>query len=153
YHQSPTSNIIDSIEDLLDYNPNNFDGYRMIATTAEKAKMYILAEFSINEIPEDARTQEDLLTLARSLLEQKKFDKSLKIANSILEKSPENADAKDIVWKSSVDKQINQNVDLVVADGIKQVAPPKVDASQIVMSNAKAEDENSGTTGNAKQKK
>lgn len=47
---------------------------------------------------------------------------------------------------------MNQKIDLVMADGIKKVAPPKVDTSQIVMTNTKAEEEKDGKDGKAKPK-
>lgn len=141
-HNVPACTMIDTIESWLDYDPNNFVGYRMIAQTALEAKMYILADFSINEIPEENRIREDLLILARAAMEQKKFDQSLKIANSILESDPDDPEAKDIVWKSSVDKHMSPKVELVMADGIKRMAPPHVDAAQIVMTNPKTDDKN-----------
>lgn len=137
----------------MDANPNNFDGCRMLAKAAMDEKLHKLAEFSINEIPEDMRTHDDLLVLAQALMEQKKFDQSLKIANSILENYPEDPDAKDIIWKSSVDKQMNQKVNLMMADGIKTVAPPRVDASQIVLSNPQASEKKDEKDGKSKQKK
>ncbi len=152
-HKSPSWKILDSIESFIDCNPHHFDGYRMLAAAATNAKIYTLAEFSINEIPEEERTRDDLLTIAVSLLEQKKFDQSLKIANALLEKFPEDIEIQDIIWKSSVDKQMYQKVDLVMADGIKRMAPPKVNASEIVMSNPKTEEKEGDKNGNAKQQK
>ncbi|MDR0715769.1 MAG: hypothetical protein LBF25_03320, partial [Puniceicoccales bacterium] len=55
---------------------------------------------------------------------------------------PDDEEAKDIVWRSSVDKSINKNVNLVMADGCGSFVPPKVNSSEIVVSNPKKEGEN-----------
>lgn len=138
------SQIIDKIEELIDYDPTNLSGYRKIASIAKGAKMYNLLEFTINEIPIEERTYEDNILLARAFLEQKKFNQSLKVANLILENDPDNEEAKDIVWQSSVDKSMNKNLDLVMAGGLKKFSPPKVDASQIVLSNPQKRDDDDG---------
>ncbi len=151
-HRVPTWQLIDTIETWIDYDPTNFSGYRLIAQTANAAHMYNLTEFSINEISEEERTHNDYIILAEALLGQKKFDKSLKIANTLLEKNPDDNEAKDIVWKSSVDKQMDKKLDLVMANGISHIAPPKVDTSQIIVSNHKNEGDEDKDNGHSKQK-
>jgi tetratricopeptide (TPR) repeat protein len=133
--------ILDEIEGFLDGDPSSVVGYRYLSEVAFVAKFYNVVEFAIRAIPQEKRLRSDQLKLANALFAVKNFDDAVKVANSILENYPDDEEAKDIVWRASVDKSINKNVNLMMIDGCGSFVPPKVGASEIVMSSPKKEDE------------
>jgi tetratricopeptide (TPR) repeat protein len=137
----PTWRILEEIERFFDGDPSSIVGYRHMSEVAFGAELYGVAEFAIQAIPQERRSRSDLLRLADTFFEEKKFDDAVRVANSMLESDPDDEEAKDMMWRASVDKSINKNVNLVMVDGCNSFVPPKVDASQIVMSNQKREDE------------
>jgi len=139
---APAWRILDEIENFFDGSPSSVTAYRNLSKVAFAAKLYNIAEFAVHAIPEEGRLRSDWLPLANALFEEKKFDEAVNVANSLLEIDPNDEEAKDIVWRASVDKSINKNVSLRMVDGCGSFVPPKVDASQIVMSNPKKEGEN-----------
>ncbi|MDR2721160.1 MAG: hypothetical protein LBB15_02630 [Puniceicoccales bacterium] len=144
---APAWRILDEIERFFDGSPSSITGYRNLSEVAFGAKLYNVAEFSIRAIPQERRSRLDLIRLANTLFEEKKFDDAVGVANSLLEDDPDDEEAKDIVWRASVDKSINKNVNLVMAEGCGTFVPPKVDASQIVVSNPKKENEDGKKSG------
>ncbi|MDR1255684.1 MAG: hypothetical protein LBJ94_02020 [Puniceicoccales bacterium] len=149
---APACRVLDEIEKFLDGSPSSAIGYRNLAEVAFGAKLHSVTEFAIRAIPQERRSREDWLLLANALVEEKKFDRALEVANSLLESDPDDEKAKDIVWRASVDKSIGKNVDLVMVEGCNSFTPPKVDVSQIVVSTPKKEEENGAKNGEGKGK-
>ncbi|MDR0679763.1 MAG: hypothetical protein LBF42_01860, partial [Puniceicoccales bacterium] len=121
---APGWKVLDEIEGFLDGSPSSVIGYRNLSKVAFSERLYKVAEFAICAIPQERRLRSDWLRLANSLFEEKKFDEAVSVANSMLENDPDDEEAKDIVWRSSVDKSINKNVNLVMADGCGSFVPP-----------------------------
>ncbi|MDR2436288.1 MAG: hypothetical protein LBD33_03205 [Puniceicoccales bacterium] len=144
---APVWRIFDEIERFFDGSPSSAIGYRNLSEVAFEAKMYGTVEFAIQAIPEERRSRLDSIRLANTFFEEKKFDDAVRIANSLLENDPDDEEAKDIVWRASVDKSINKNVNLVMAEGCGAFIPPKVDASQIVVSTPKRDGEDGRRSG------
>jgi hypothetical protein len=143
---------LDEIESFLDGSPASSVGYRYLSDVAFEAKFYDVAEFAVRAIPQDRRSRPDWLRLANALCEMKKFDDAVQVANSLLESAQDDEEAKDILLRASVDKSINKNVDLMMVDGCGSFVPPKVNASEIVISSQKKEDEKEGKDGEKKRK-
>ncbi|MDR3274174.1 MAG: hypothetical protein LBS87_02460 [Puniceicoccales bacterium] len=149
---APAWRILEEIERFLDGSPFSAAGYRNLSEVAFAAKLYNVAEFALLAIPQERRFRADWLLLASSLFEEKKFDDAVNVANFLLEVDSDDEEAKDIVWRASVDKSINKNVSLMMVDGCGSFVPPKVDVSQIVVSNPKKEGENGAKDGERKSK-
>jgi tetratricopeptide (TPR) repeat protein len=151
--RAPIWQILDCIEKFLDGDPTSIFGYRDLAKSAFDAKFYDLTEFAIQSIPEDNRDRSDYLVLANALCDEKKFDEAVKVANLLLEEDPDDEEAKDVVWRASVDKSMNKNVSLMMVDGCGSfVPPPRVDASHIVLSNSKQSGEKEAQNGEKKSR-
>jgi tetratricopeptide (TPR) repeat protein len=144
--------ILDEIEGLMDGDPASIIGYRCLSEAAFEAKFHDVVEFAIRAIPQEKRLRSDWLRLANGLCTMKKFDDAVQVANFLLEGDPSDEEAKDILWRASVDKSINKNVNLMMVDGCGAFVPPKVDASEIVVSNPKKGDENGTRDGDKRSK-
>ncbi|MDR2778702.1 MAG: hypothetical protein LBB16_00220 [Puniceicoccales bacterium] len=123
--------VINAAENLLDINPTSAFAFKNILHAAYGAGYYKLVIFVSQKIIEMGAEIEDLVAIAQSYLNEKIFDQAAKIAKEVTELDPTNEDAKDILWKSSVEKHMNSDVALVTADGNKRFVPPRVDANKI----------------------
>jgi tetratricopeptide (TPR) repeat protein len=131
--------IIDDAENLLNVSPTSRFGFRAILHAAHDAGYYKLAIFVAEKIKGIDSDTGDLLAMARAYLNEKIFDKSAKIAKEISEMDPENEEAKDLLWKSSVEKHMNTEVTLVTAGGDRRFVPPKIDSDKIFIASHKDE--------------
>ncbi|MDR0741896.1 MAG: hypothetical protein LBE98_00315 [Puniceicoccales bacterium] len=134
--------MIDTAENLLDINPSSEFALRNILYAAYGAGYHKLVTFVSKKIMEMGAELEDLIVIAQSYLKEKIFDQAAKIAKEAMELDPANEEAKDILWKSSVEKHMNSDVALVTADGNKRFVPPKVDADKIFIASHSSHDEN-----------
>ncbi|MDR2628924.1 MAG: hypothetical protein LBC30_02970 [Puniceicoccales bacterium] len=123
--------VINIAENLLDISPSNEFALRNILYAAYEGGYYKLVIFVSQKVMEMEIELEDLIVIAQSYLNEKLFDQASKIAKEAMELDPANEEAKDILWKSSVEKHMNSDVALVTADGNKRFVPPKVDADKI----------------------
>ncbi|MDR2737922.1 MAG: hypothetical protein LBB18_03220 [Puniceicoccales bacterium] len=131
--------VIDDVENLLNVSPTSNFGLRAMLHAAYEAGYYKLAIFAAEKIGEIGMEMEDLLVVAKSYLNEKVFDKAIKVAKDVSEVDPENEEAKDILWKSSVEKHMNSDVTLVTAGGDKRFVPPKIDSDKIFIASHKEE--------------
>ncbi|MDR2776635.1 MAG: hypothetical protein LBB17_01140 [Puniceicoccales bacterium] len=136
--------VINAAENLLDITPSNKFALRNILYAAYRAGYCKLVIFVAKKIIEMGVELEDLIVIAQSYLNEKIFDQAAKIAKEAIELDPANEEAKDILWKSSIEKHMNSNVALVTADGNKRFVPPKVDADKIFIASHSSHEENEG---------
>ncbi|MDR2432874.1 MAG: hypothetical protein LBD34_03940 [Puniceicoccales bacterium] len=123
--------VINVAENLLDINPSSEFALRNILYAAYGAGYHKLVIFVSQKVMEIGVELEDLVVIAQSYLNEKIFDQAAKVAKEAIELDPSSEEARDILWKSSVEKHMNSDVALVTADGNKRFVPPKVDAEKI----------------------
>jgi tetratricopeptide (TPR) repeat protein len=133
--------VINAAEKLLDINPASEFALRNILYAAYGAGYHKLAIFVSQKVMAAGAELEDLVVIAHSYLNEKIFDQAAKIAKEAMELDPANEEAKDILWKSSIEKHMNSNVSLVTADGNKRFVPPKVDADKIFIASPSSHEE------------
>ncbi|MDR1528218.1 MAG: hypothetical protein LBS22_01355 [Puniceicoccales bacterium] len=139
--------VIDAAENLLDINPSSEFALRNILYAAYGAGYHKLVIFVSQKVMKMGAELEDLIVIARSYLNEKIFDQAAKIAKEAVELDPANEEAKDILWKSSVEKHMNSDVALVTADGNKRFVPPKVDADKIFIASHSSHEEQERKSG------
>ncbi|MDR1596019.1 MAG: hypothetical protein LBR91_03815 [Puniceicoccales bacterium] len=140
------SNVIDAAESLLEVSKMSEFGLKSMLHAAYNAGYYKLAIFISKSVIEVGASVEDMVVIAKSFLGEKIFDKAAKIAKEITEMDPENEEAKDILWKASVERHMDSGVQLVTAGGDKRFVPPKIDADKIFIASHKdgVEDKKNG---------
>jgi tetratricopeptide (TPR) repeat protein len=131
--------MIASAEDLFEIVPDSDFAMRSILHAAHSAGYYKLVTFVAEKIISSGCAVEELVMIARAFLNEKIFDQAAKIAKNATEIDPENDEAKDILWKASVEKHMNSNVPLITAGENQRFVPPKVDAEKIFISSHKDE--------------
>jgi tetratricopeptide (TPR) repeat protein len=138
--------IIGEAEKLLDIVPDSNFAMRSILQAASGARYYKLVIFAAEKIKESELNPEELILAAQAYLNEKIFDRATKIAKLAVEVDPENEEAKEVLWKSSVERHMNSDVQLVTADGDKRFVPPKVDKDKIFIASHKDDkDKGKGT--------
>ncbi|MDR2603447.1 MAG: hypothetical protein LBC11_02720 [Puniceicoccales bacterium] len=139
--------VINAAEDLLDISPSSEFAFKNILYAAYGAGYHKLVIFASQKVTEMGAESEDLIVIARSYLHEKIFDQAAKVAKEAMELAPDSEEAKDILWKSSVEKHMNSDVALVTADGNKRFVPPKVDAEKIFIASHSSHDEQERKSG------
>ncbi|MDR1891095.1 MAG: hypothetical protein LBQ23_02845 [Puniceicoccales bacterium] len=133
--------VIKAAENLLDAKPSSEFAFRSILHAAYGAGYYKLVIFASQKVIEMGAEVEDLVIIAQAYLNEKIFDRAAKIAKEAMELDPANEEAKDILWKSSVEKHMNSDVPLMTTDGNKRFIPPKVDTDKIFIASHASHDE------------
>jgi tetratricopeptide (TPR) repeat protein len=151
YAMAHYDDAIREAEKLLDVSPNSPFALRSILRSAHRAGYSKLGTFIAEKVMEAECAVEDLTIIAKAFLDEKMFDQAAKVAKEIAEIDPENEVAKDILWKSSVEKHMNSDVQLVTADGANRFIPPKVDQEKIFI--ASHSEKNDAKGGKAAAKK
>ncbi|MDR0693623.1 MAG: hypothetical protein LBF49_03630 [Puniceicoccales bacterium] len=139
--------VIDVAENLLDINPSSEFALRNILHAAYGAGYHKLVIFMSQKVMEVGAEVEDLIVVAQSYLNEKIFDQAAKVAKEAMELDPASEEARDILWKSSVEKHMNSDVALVTADGNKRFVPPKVDADKIFIASHSSREEQEKRSG------
>jgi tetratricopeptide (TPR) repeat protein len=136
--------VIAASGDVLATNPNSDFGLKSMIRAAYAAKYYKLVTFLGEKMMEGGCEVEDLLMIARSFFNENMPDRAVKISREIIAIDPENEEAKDMIWKASVERHMNSDVKLVTAGGGGFV-PPKIDAEKIfIASHREKKDKNDG---------
>ncbi|MDR3144256.1 MAG: hypothetical protein LBT64_02015 [Puniceicoccales bacterium] len=155
YAMAQYDEAIREAEKLLDIAPDSNFALRNILRAAHKAGYNKLVIFMAEKMMQSECAVEDLITMAHAFLNEKIFDQAANVAKEIAEIDPENEEAKDILWKSSVEKHMNADVQLVTAGGEKRFVPPKVDQDKIFIAshNDKSKDADKNAAPKKKVKK
>ncbi|MDR1457339.1 MAG: hypothetical protein LBI47_00565 [Puniceicoccales bacterium] len=139
--------VINAAENLLDIDPSSEFALRNILHAAYGAGYHKLAIFVSQKVMAMGAELENLIVIAQSYLNEKIFDQAAKVAKEAMELDPASEEARDILWKSSVEKHMNSDVALVTADGNKRFVPPKVDAEKIFIASHSSRDEQEKKSG------
>jgi tetratricopeptide (TPR) repeat protein len=133
--------VIAASDEILALNPISDFGLKSMLHAAYAAKYYGLVAMLSDRVMENGCEIADLLAIAHSLFNEHAPDRAVKIAKEVIAMDPDNEDAKDIVWKASVDRHMNSDVKLVTAGGDNRFVPPKIDADKIFIASHKEEKE------------
>ncbi|MDR1433162.1 MAG: hypothetical protein LBI61_02365 [Puniceicoccales bacterium] len=141
---SKHAKVVDAAERLLDINARSKFAFKSMLYAAYGAGYYKLAIFASQKVLELGAEIEDLIIIAKSFLGEKIFDQAAKFAKEATKVDPQNEEAKDVLWKASVERHMNSEVQLVTAGSEKRFVPPKIDANKIFIASHKDEknDEN-----------
>jgi tetratricopeptide (TPR) repeat protein len=132
--------VIDAAENLLEINEMSEFGLKSMMHAAYNAGYYKLAIFVSQKVIDVGAGTDDMMVIAKAFLQERIFDKAAKIAKEIAASDPENEEAKDILWKASVEKHMNSEVQLVTAGMDRRFVPPKIDADKIFIASHKEAD-------------
>ncbi|MDR2735873.1 MAG: hypothetical protein LBB20_03545 [Puniceicoccales bacterium] len=99
--------LLAELESLLDACPTCQWALRLLSEVAFGFGFAETAIFCIQCIPEKDRNIEDWLLVGESYLDSDDFDMAVEIANRVLQTSPDNARARDLLWQSSVEQSID----------------------------------------------
>jgi tetratricopeptide (TPR) repeat protein len=94
------------LESLLDVDPDRPWTLRLLGEVTAGFGFADTTIFTIQCIPEEIRNADDWLLIGESQLVSGDFDSAVKIANKVLETSPDNIRARDLLWQSSVEQSL-----------------------------------------------
>jgi tetratricopeptide (TPR) repeat protein len=123
--------VISAAENLLEIAPHSNFALKSIFLAAHAAKYHKLVVLIAERVREAGCDIADLVIMAKSFLNEKIFDQAIKIAKEVEPIEPDNEEIKEILWKASVEKHANSDVQLMTAGADKRFIPPKIDAEKI----------------------
>lgn len=100
---------IDTAEKMLQANPHNMQAQRLLGQAAEVAELYKTAIFAYESVEAiDPKNAENLIMLGEAHLKNEDSDAAVHAAERLLQNSPGNGDAQDLIRRASVKQSIEK---------------------------------------------